>query len=86
MRSTHYCPAALLMQIVVAPPELHPQTLAPPLAYDGSLSGEWRRPLSDIEGLPLNERAVIAHRAMLEIDTPNAVVNLGVGMPEVSHG
>ncbi|GAB4815940.1 hypothetical protein N2152v2_002986 [Parachlorella kessleri] len=80
-KSVHL-PGALVDKIVVAPPELHPQTLAPPLAYDGSLSGEWRRPLSDIEGLPLNERAVIAHRAMLEIDTPNAVVNLGVGMPE----
>lgn len=36
-----------------------------------------------LQSLPLNERAIIAHRAMLEIDRPNSVVNLGVGMPEV---
>lgn len=40
-------------------------------------------------GLPplgLGPRRVIAHRAMLEIDCPHAIINLGVGMPEVRAG
>lgn len=69
-------------QMVVAPPEQHWQTLLSGV-YDGSLSGEWRRPVSHIRALPLNERKAIAHRAMLEIDRPNEIINLGIGMPEV---
>lgn len=69
-------------QVVVAPPEQHWQTLLSPL-HDGSLSGEWRSPVSHITALPLNERKAIAHRAMLEIDQPHEIINLGIGMPEV---
>ena len=63
-------------------PEMHWQTLACP-QYDGSLSGQWRRPSTHQRRLPMDERKVIAHRAMLEIDRPHAIVNLGIGMPEV---
>lgn len=45
--------------------------------------GELRAPISAIAALPMNERKVIAHRAMLMIDRPHAIVNLGIGMPEV---
>ena len=48
-------------QVVVAPPELHWQSLREP-GYDGSLSGEIRSPLHSIPALPLDERRIIAHR------------------------
>ena len=70
------------IQVVIAEPALHWQTLAGP-QYDGSLSGQWRRPSTHLRRLPMDERKVIAHRAMLEIDRPHAIINLGIGMPEV---
>ncbi|EFN53785.1 hypothetical protein CHLNCDRAFT_36346 [Chlorella variabilis] len=76
-----HLPGAIVDRVVVAPPELHWQSFRDP-HYDGSLSGEIRTPLHSILPLPLDERRIIAHRAMLEIDQPNCIVNLGVGMPE----
>ena len=70
------------MQIVVAPPDKHRQVISSPL-YDGSLSAEIRVPSSHIRPMPLDERRIIGHRAMLEITQPNQLINLGVGMPEV---
>jgi acyl CoA:acetate/3-ketoacid CoA transferase len=72
------------MQVVVAPREWHGQIIAS-LEFDGSLSGELRRPLSDaaMETLHMGPRKIIAHRCMLAIDRPHAIVNLGAGMPEV---
>ena len=46
-------------------------------------AGEVQAPISSIAALPMDERKVIAHRAMLMIDRPHAIVNLGIGMPEV---
>ena len=61
----------------MAPPELHWQTFASPLA-DGTL----KAPTAHLAPLALSARRAIAFRAMLEIDLPHAVVNVGVGMPE----
>ena len=70
------------VQVVVAPPELHRQVITTP-DHDASLTGEIRAPASAIAPMPLDERRVIAARAMLELARPHAVVNLGIGMPEV---
>ena len=71
------------MQIVVAPPDKHRQVISSPL-HDASLSAEIRVPSSHIQPMPLDERRIIGHRAMLEITQPNQLINLGVGMPEVT--
>lgn len=84
-RSVHL-PGCLVDKIVVVPPEKasihHAQTFFPGVPHDPSLSGQVRVPTNLIPALKLDPRRIIAHRAMLEIDRPNMVVNLGVGMPE----
>jgi len=50
--------------------------------YDQTLSGKMRVPTSSIKRTPLTEKKVIARRAAMEL-IPGAVVNLGVGAPEM---
>jgi len=73
-------PGVVVDAIVVAKPENHWQI---PMGeqFNPSLCGETRVPLSSVKPLPLNERKVICRRCAMEL-VPNAVVNLGIGMPE----
>ena len=73
-------PGVLVDCVVVAEkPEHHMQTFAS--QYSAAFAGEVRVPLNTLAALPMSARKVIARRAALELER-NAVVNLGIGMPE----
>ncbi len=72
-------PGILVDQIVVAAEEDHPQTFAE--QFNPVYSGQLRAPEAAADEVPLNARKIIARRALMELKQ-DAVVNLGIGMPE----
>ncbi|MBS1142089.1 MAG: propionate CoA-transferase [Proteobacteria bacterium] len=73
-------PGILVDCVVVAEkPEYHMQTFIEP--YSPAFSGEIKVPMSAIPAMAMSERKIIARRAAMELKA-NAIVNLGIGMPE----
>lgn len=72
-------PGALVDAVVLAPPDLHPQTYA--TRYNPYFTGYYRAPDGAGAPIPLDARKVIARRAAMELPI-GGIVNLGIGMPE----
>ncbi len=72
-------PGILVDCVVVAQKEYHWQTFAEP--YNPAFASAVRVPMQNMEIMELNARKIIARRAAFELRA-NAVVNLGIGMPE----
>ena len=72
-------PGIYVDAVVVAKPEEHKQTWGS--QYNPAYSGETRVPVDSLDFLKLNPRKIIARRAAMEL-VPNAISNLGIGMPE----
>jgi propionate CoA-transferase len=73
-------PGILVDCVVLAEKEEHHwQTFA--TRYNPAFSAEIRERMAAIPAMAMSERKLIARRAALELK-PNAVVNLGIGMPE----
>jgi propionate CoA-transferase len=72
-------PGVLVDCVVEAKPQNHWQTFAVP--YNPAFSSEIRVRTASIPAMEMSERKIIARRAAFEL-RPNAVVNLGIGMPE----
>ncbi len=72
-------PGIYVDAIVESQPENHMQTFGE--QYNPSYSGEIKASLSSLPRLPLDERKIIARRSAIEL-VPNAITNLGIGMPE----
>ena len=73
-------PGIYVDAVVIGTPEESVQCIGYP--YDGSMCGEYRVPAGTFDPLPFNVKKIIARRAAMELK-PNAIVNLGVGVPEL---
>ncbi len=66
--------------VVKASPENHTQGFDSP-EFRPELTGSIRKPLSQLDPMPLNDRKVCGRRAAMELKR-GSLINLGIGMPD----
>lgn len=71
-------PGFLVDYVVVAQPQNHMMSIG--TQFNPAFCGDVKVPVSTLEPMPLDERKVIARRAVLEL-RPGAITNLGIGIP-----
>ncbi|WP_186567200.1 acyl CoA:acetate/3-ketoacid CoA transferase [Lawsonibacter celer] len=74
-------PGTFVDAVVISPNPMDEHRQVKTCFYDPSMSGHINVPVDSIPPLPLDVRKVMARRAAMEL-SPNAVVNLGIGVPE----
>ena len=72
-------PGALIDHVVIGTPEYHMQTMGS--QFIKALTGDIKVPTGNMKSLPLDARKIVARRAAMEL-VPNAIINLGIGMPD----
>lgn len=72
-------PGIYVDALVVAEEDNHKQTFG--TYYNPAYSGEVRVPVDSLKPMPMGDRKIVARRAAMEL-VPDAIVNLGIGMPE----
>ena len=72
-------PGILVDAMVISKPENHMQTFLE--QFNPAYNGDIKMSVENLGTLNLNERKVIARRAAMEM-VPNAITNLGIGVPE----
>ena len=72
-------PGLTIDYLVVAKPENHYQTMG--TYFNPAFAGDIKVPAASLKPMEMDERKIIARRAAMEL-VPNAVINLGIGMPE----
>lgn len=72
-------PGILVDAVAVASAENQMQTFGE--SFNPAFCGEIKMPANTIKCLPMDERKIIARRCAMEL-MPNAITNLGIGMPE----
>lgn len=72
-------PGILVDAVVIASAENQMQTFGE--SFNPAFCGEIKMPANTIKCLPMDERKIIARRCAMEL-MPNAITNLGIGMPE----
>lgn len=72
-------PGLIIDYLVVAKPENHYQTMG--TYFNPAFAGDIKVPAASLKPMEMDERKIIARRAAMEL-VPNAVINLGIGMPE----
>ncbi|WP_432409613.1 acyl CoA:acetate/3-ketoacid CoA transferase [Wukongibacter sp. M2B1] len=72
-------PGIYVDAIVVAAPQNHMQTFKE--QYNPAYTGAIKVPVGSVDKLNLDTRKIIARRGAMEL-VPNAITNIGIGMPE----